>query len=188
MNMQRNGRQPVKIFFPPRKDSYVAEYSAGKNYGGASYLFCNRFQGSGDVYRSLIQFDLSCFGGNHIPPGSDIVSAKVMLHLFRNEAREATTLSAYMIKQQWHEFTVNWNKQPLYANSPADTVTVQPGYLGLVLLDVTEPARGWYDGSFINLGLVLKGPENRDGILGFYSRDHDDSTLWPRLAVEYYLA
>ena len=188
MNIQGNSRHPAKIFFPPCKDSYVAEYSAGKNYGGSSHLFCNRFQGPGDIYRSLIQFDFSCLGGNYIPPGSDIVSAKLLLHLIRNETREATTLSAYMIKQHWHEYTVNWNKQPLYTNTPADTITIQPGYLGLILLDVTALARGWYDGSFINLGLVLKGPEDRDGILGFYSRDHEDATLWPRLAVEYHAA
>jgi len=128
------------------------------------------------------------WGGNYIPPGSDIVSAKVLLHMFRNETRQPTPLKAYMVKQLWHEFTVNWNKQPLYADTPSGTTTIQPGYLGLIFLDVTALVRGWYEGSFANMGLVLKGPENRDGILGFYSRDHEDSTLWPRLAVEYYLA
>ncbi len=186
--MSKRNCTPEKIFFPPKKDSYVAEYNPGKNYGGLSYLFCGRFQGPGDIYRSLIQFDFTSLGGNYIPPGSDIVSAKVLLHMFRNETREPTILGAYMVKQLWHEFTVSWSTQPLFADTPTGTTTIKPGYLGLVCLDVTALVRGWYDGSIANMGLLLRGPENRDGILGFYSREHEDSTLWPRLAVEYYLA
>ena len=93
MNIKEQ-QTPGKNLLPPCKDSYVAEYSAGKNYGGSSHLFCNRFQGPGDIYRSLIN-SISVVWGNYIPPGSDIVSAKLLLHLIRNETREATTLSAY---------------------------------------------------------------------------------------------
>lgn len=188
MSKQSHGKHPSRITFHPRKDSYITEYNAAKNYGGAANLFINRFQGPRDKYRSLIQFDFGCLGGNYIPPGSDIVSAKVELHMFRNEANGAITINAYMVKQNWHEFTVNWNNQPLYAAAPSGDLTIQPGYSGLVLLDITDLTRRWYDGSCVNFGLLLKGHETTNGILGFYSRDYVDSTLWPKLAVEYYMA
>lgn len=108
--------------------------------------------------------------------------------MFRNEAPSATSIYAYMVKQNWHEFTVNWNNQPLCAATPSGQLTIQPGYTGTVLLDITDLARSWYDGSCVNFGLVLKGQENIDGILGFYSREYADSTQWPKLTIEYYPA
>lgn len=187
MNNQMESKRPIKIIFHPRRDSYITEYSNSKNYGGAANLFSNRFKGPEDKYRSLIQFDFTCLGHNYLPPGSDIVSAKVQLYQFRNETARTTTLSVYMIKQNWHEFTVNWNNQPLCAPTPSGRLQMEPGYTGIIRLEITELVRGWYDGSIVNFGLMIKGSEDSDGILGFYSREHADSTLWPKLAVEYHL-
>lgn len=187
MNNQWESKHPSQITFQPRKDSYITQYNDNKNYGGATSLFSNRFQGPRDIYRSLIQFDFACLGGNYIPPGCDIMSGQLKLNLFRNEALRGITLSAYMVKQNWHEFTVNWNNQPLHAGIISGQTTTQPGYLGTVSLDITDLVRGWYDGSYVNFGLILRGSEDTDGILGFYGREHADSTLWPKLTVEYYL-
>jgi hypothetical protein len=187
LNNQMESKHPIKINFHPRRDSYITEYSSSKNFGGAANLFGNRFKGPGDKYRSLIQFDFTSLGHNYLPPGSDIVLAVVQLYLFRNEISRLTTLNAYMIKQNWHEFTVNWNNQPLCDTTPSGRVQIEPGYLGTVRLEITDLVRGWYDGSFVNFGLMIKGSEDFDGILGFYSREYADSTLWPKLTVEYHL-
>lgn len=186
LNEHSGGKPLSRINFHPHKDSYITEYMGNKNYGGVVNLFGNRFRGPSDVYRSLIQFDFSCLGCNYIPPGSHIVSAQVQLHIYRNEAPWATTLNAYMVKQNWHEFTVNWNNQPLCSGTVSGQVQVEPGYLGYIWLDVTDLTRGWYDGTYVNRGLMIKGKEDIDGILGFYSREYPDSTLWPRLIVNYH--
>ena len=173
------------ISFYPRKDSYITEYNGNRNFGGTPYLFANRFKGPQDVYRTLIQFDFNSLGYNQILPGSNIISAQLQLYLHRNELPSGIDLDVHMIKQNWHEFTVNWNNQPIFSENAVAQVRVGPGYHGMVVIDITDLAKWWYEGTYVNQGLLLKGTEEMDGVLGFYSREHLDSTLWPRLTVNY---
>jgi len=48
----------AKITLTPFQDAYIAEYFPDQNFGSSDALFISRFQGAGDIYRSLIQFDL----------------------------------------------------------------------------------------------------------------------------------
>lgn len=175
------------ITFTPSQDAYIAEYYPTANFGTVPYLYVSRYKQAGDIYRSLIQFDLCSLSCNYIPPNSCIEEAYLELPVYRNEipAGEKVNLKVYRVLQAWDEFKVTWNTQPFTANTTDGNKDVASGYFGTVSIEITDLVKGWYDGSIVNNGLLLKGSENNNRLLGFYSREFYDSGQWPRLVICY---
>lgn len=177
-----------RICFTPTKDAYISEFYANKNFGDRFYLFTNQFQGCGDEYQSLIQFDLCQDNCRMIPPNSFIKEATLRLWVYRNEVPcgRTTDLCAYPVVQNWKEFKVTWNNRPLIDNCHSFCTTVSPGFVNDWLeINVTDLVKAWYEGCIVNDGLLLKCDEPFDSLLGFYSREFENSTYWPRLCVSY---
>ncbi len=177
-----------KICFTPDKDAYISEYYPNQNFGERYYLFSNQFRGCNDEYRSLVKFDLCQNDCLMIPPNSFIVNACLRLWVYRNEvpACQTTDLCAYPVVQNWEELGVTWNKQPNFDGGCSYCTCVSPGCVNYWLeIDLTDLVQDWYQGHVVNDGILLKCDEPFDSVLGFYSREYEDSTYWPRLCVTY---
>jgi len=177
-----------KICFTPEKDAYVAEYYPNTNFGDRYYLFSNLFQGCDDEYQSLIKFDLCNPDCNHIPPNSFILEACLHLWVYRNEVpqNETTDLCAYPVVQYWDEQGVTWNTRPNYDDTTSFCTAVCPGDVDQWIgINVTELVRDWYKGFRVNDGILLKCDECFDSVLGFYSKEYEDSRYWPYLCIRY---
>lgn len=176
-----------EIILVPEKDAYISEYYPDTNFGDRYYLFANRFQGCGDEYKSLMKFDL-CAGCNTVPPNSCIVHATLKLWVYRNEVpvNETTDLCVYPVVQYWNELGVTWNNRPNVNFSDSYCTSVCPDEVNQwICINVTDLVRQWYTGCVVNDGILIKCDEPYDSLLGFYSREYEDSTYWPRLSICY---
>lgn len=174
------------VYLRPSQDAFVTLYGAEQNYGREMYLYAGRYQGPGDIYRSMLQFDLGSLVWNGIPFGSTIESAVLNLLVYRNEIKkDAINLQVYKILQSWDEEKVNWNSQPLFANIAEGSTRVASGFFGRVAVDVTEFAADWFSGKVENNGLMLKGWESSEQLLGFYSQEAANSSFRPMLQITY---
>ena len=88
-----------------------------------------------------------------LPPGTDIVSAELAIHV--NNPWLERTVNIHRATADWDESTVTWNSfgssfeiSPIYGN-----FATMPG--GWHYADITGLVLGWLDGTFPNFGLVL---------------------------------
>ncbi len=175
----------ANITFLPVQDAYVAEFYPDTNFGCSPYLFTNRFQGCGDIYRTYIKFDLCSMICNQIPPNSCIRYACLWFPLYRNEVPICgNTLYVYRVIQDWEEHCITWNNQPITALIPDGSTFVAPDDQ-YVHIDITDLVNWWYNGLYPNFGLQLRCDEDFDSLLAFFSREYPNSDYWPRLTVWY---
>lgn len=177
------------IFFEPLGDTYVAQFYGNVNFGASPYLYAGRFQGPGDIYRTLLLFDLSSprLSSNLIPPGATINEAFLRLTIYRNLIPEglANLLNAYQLLSPWEENTVTWNTQPNFNSlTPVYSALVSSGF-GTIEFDLTNLARGWFDGGAVNVGVLITGDEVNNHLVGFFSKQFPNTTFWPRLYINW---
>ena len=147
------------IFFEPLGDTYVAQFYGNMNFGDSPALYAGRFQGPGDIYRTLLLFDLSSprLSSDLIPPGVTINEAFLRLTIFRNLIPAGTNifLNAYQVLSPWTENAVTWDTQPNFNPlTPVYSAPVSSG-LGTIEFNLTSLARGWFDGSAVNVGVLI---------------------------------
>lgn len=177
------------IFFEPLGDAYVAQFFGNTNFGDSPYLYAGRFQGPGDIYRTLLLFDLGSprLSSNLIPPGATINEAFLRLTIYRNLIPQGlgNLLNAYQLLSPWAENTVTWNTQPNFNPlTPVYSALVFSG-LGTIEFNLTNLVRGWFDGGAVNVGVLITGDEGNNHLVGFYSEQFPDTNLWPRLYVNW---
>lgn len=174
------------ITFTPIQDAYIAEYYPTQNFGTVPYLYISRYKQAGDIYRTLIEFDLCSLRCNFIPPDSCIKCAYLELPVYRNEIPSGCIdVNVYRVLQAWNELNVTWNTQPFAASIPDGTESVPANFFGTVKIEITDLVSGWYDGSIVNNGILIRGDECANRLLGFFSKEFYNSSLWPRLVVHY---
>lgn len=163
----------------PIKDAYISEYYPNQNFGGVPYLYISQYEMRNDDYRSLLQFSL-----RSIPSGRRIVRARLLLTIYRNEIPAGTRINVSLrrIVSPWREFGVTWNNQPASRFVSAFSVSSAQSPGSVIGINVSSLVRRWYNGSIANRGIVLRGNESRDSLLGFYS---GESGSPPRLIVTY---
>lgn len=163
----------------PIKDAYISQYYPSQNFGGSSYLYISQYQQSGDDYRSLLQFPLGS-----IPSRRRIISARLQLTVYRNEIRSGSSIRATLrqVLRSWRESTVTWNNQPRtsFVSSFNISSARRPG--STISIDITGLVRRWYSRRSPNLGIMLRGNETRNALVGFYSKE---SSRAPKLIVNY---
>lgn len=91
------------IIQPSSADAYILNTSATTNFGTAGSLNSGR-DGSGNIYRSLIKFDLSS-----IPSSEVVISATLGLRLLADSAGYDVTWEIYQILLDWNEAQATWN-------------------------------------------------------------------------------
>lgn len=174
----------AKITLTPMMDVYVSEYYPDQNFenfGSPEALFISQFEGAGDDYRSLIKFDVCCL----VPPTATIKKAELILDTFRNDLTTGSIeAKVYNLLGKWNEKMVTWNNQPPADTTAEDSYTVAAGSLNPVKFDITALVRGWLNGSIPNNGVIVKGDEVKDSLIGFRSTRYEDSAEWPKLEIK----
>jgi hypothetical protein len=168
--------------FVPCQGSYVSEWYPLQNFSSSPALFVSRYQQKGDIYRSLLQFDLSSIDSN-----CTIEKAELILSMYRNEVETGVMeLGVHRILNKWTENTSNWNNQPPFRTIQDAALLVYPHtQLGIHTIDISDLVREWHKGSIPNNGLFLMGEEESNGLLAFRSCNYLFSSDWPKLAVKF---
>jgi hypothetical protein len=165
----------------PTNAIYVAEWYPDTNFFQTEALFVGQYQQIGDDYRSLLRFNL-----DNIPLISTIVKAELQLFMYRNEVQNSAALTVHRILNQWLETTVTWDSQPLYQAAAEDSIRINNNTpLGPQFFDLTGLAAGWNNGAIPNNGILLRGSEEQNSLVGFRSNYYGDSREWPRLKVTF---
>lgn len=171
----------------PYKNSIVSQWYPDQNYSTSPALFAGRYLQSGDVYRSLMQFDLSV-----ISSGSTIETASLILNMYRNETGPTGAyVRVFHLLNDWIEASLTWNSQPPYSQTPFSPVWDGSVYVsgttppGPVAIDISGLVRGWQEGFIPNNGLLLAGNETANSLVGFRSTKYMFSDSWPMLGITY---
>jgi len=175
----------TEVTYIPGQDSYIAQFYPDTNFGNSPALFISRYLQCCDIYRSLVQFDL-CNLCKLIPITCDIEEAILELTIYRNEIScGSIDLKVFHLLNTWDEITVTWNNQPPVPATPDAIIPINAGFLGTISVDITDLVRDWHNGSIPNNGILLKGDETQNNLVGFFSKDSDNSSFWPKLHVKF---
>ncbi|KAJ51137.1 hypothetical protein BD780_000259 [Clostridium tetanomorphum] len=164
--------------------AYISEYYPDENYANPVRLFVGRFQGAGDIYRSLLKFDLS-----EMPENVTINSADLRLYIDRKDVPNATvspqTITVYPNLQDFDENIVTWNNQPPIGSAAGSYDVLDGDLNSYVSISIIPLVTGWLDGSIPNTGIMLEGVENNDALIGIAGIDGNDYTVWAELVIDY---
>jgi len=174
---------PVSTF-TPIQDVYISSAYPDRNFANRTQgdvLFVGTFTGPNDIYRSLLQFDLSS-PTHGIPPNSTIESASLLLSMYRNDNPGTARVEVFRLTDFFDQNTVTFNNRPPTGSFLG--FVIPQAAPAIVSFDLTVPVEGWYSGRIPNVGLELRGLENDDNnILGFRSTRFSNSGFWPALQV-----
>lgn len=131
--------------------------------------------------RSLVKFNI-----NNLPPDMNITGAILRVRLITSADIEgkSRTIRTYRVGENWSEGSVTWNNKPSFKEGYGSTNIVHAAW-GWYEFDVTDLVKGWYDGTYTNYGLMLRGPDSSNsnpGWRGFSTREGPDP---PQLVVNY---
>lgn len=176
----------TSITLRPGLSTYISSWYPEQNFSSSNALFAGRFMKEGDIYRSLLQFDL----GN-IPFISTIYSARLKLFLHGNGVGAGGAfLRVQCLFNRWFQGTVNWSNQPLtnlngFSRIWDGSLYISPSTSnGFVDIDISELVRAWVNGSIPNYGLQLAGNEIENSLFRFWSPNYTYSYAGPRLEVD----
>jgi uncharacterized repeat protein (TIGR01451 family) len=165
-------------------DACVLQGYPGTNFGSTADMWAGYdeyLNPDGMIVRSMIQFNTSA-----IPAGTTINSAILQVYLvgsydFPSTARTITT---YRISSNWSESSVTWNSRPSYAEAYG-SANITSGAWGWYSFDVTNLVRGWVNGSLLNYGIMLRGPEVSGTDSSWRSFSTREGTNSPKLVLTY---
>ncbi|QHI72321.1 DNRLRE domain-containing protein [Aminipila terrae] len=171
----------------PSQNVYVSQYYPDDNFCDSPFLYAGRFNGPGDIYRSLIQFEFDlCCTNNIVPKASTIKSASLQLDLFDNKIPTGSVeLSIRRAFTVFSQSFVTWNTQPTFPDTADATANIAAGFYGIMNVDVTNLVNGWYTDTIPNNGLVITGDETKDAVVGFRNTRYPNSGSWPKLVINY---
>jgi hypothetical protein len=171
---------PVTITLTPIGDTYVYSSSPASNYGGLVKLYVGS-PGSGSIYHTLVQFNLSA-----VPGSATVLSANFKAYLIQTSSVPVQyPVEVRRLLGPWAEMLVNWNNEPQSASiGKVNPVGQTSGYYGW---DVTGLVQNWVNG-MPNYGLALWGyPETTSGWRVFASREYTIPAPQPPYLVITYL-
>lgn len=170
----------------PAQSTYISSWYPDRNFSSSTALFVGRFMQEGDLYRSLIQFNL-----NNIPSISTIDSATLNLYMADNQLGPGGAfIRVQSLFNGWSENTANWHNQP--STKPNGLGRVWDGSVyvshcasnGFVSIDIVELVRKWVSGAIPNYGLQLAGNELENSIFRFWGPNYSFSYYGPSLSVK----
>jgi hypothetical protein len=135
----------------------------------------------GQIARSLVKFDIAS-----LPPNVDITEATLRVYLVGSWDYPDTsrTITTYRITSSWSESNVTWNNRPGYGSAYGSRSIVS-GAWGWYEFDVTNLVSGWYDGTYTNHGVMLRGPEVSGLDSSWRSFGTRESPYTPQLVIEH---
>ncbi|HWP97082.1 MAG TPA: DNRLRE domain-containing protein [Syntrophomonadaceae bacterium] len=173
------------LTLPAFENVYISEYFSNQNFSDQSYdvLYIGRFEKPGDRYRSLLRFNINQLRKTY-PTGIKIRSAYLQLFIFRNEIPSGLIQAEiYRLQDIWDKKLVTWNNQASAYSQAEQTFIIPYEWEGLILIDLTSTVRGWYKRSKLNCGIIIKGDEESNSLVGFRSTNYTDPNTHPRLKI-----
>lgn len=174
------------ITLRPSQSTYISSWYPEQNFFSSTALFAGRFMQEGDIYRSLLQFNL-----DNIPRISTIDSAQLNLHMNDNHLGSGGAfIRVQCLFNSWSQETANWINQP--GTNPTGINRVWDGSVyishyvsnGFVSIDLSDLVRKWVNGSIPNYGLQLAGNELENSLFRFWSPNYNYSYAGPSLTVD----
>lgn len=178
-------------------DSYFREDDSNHNFGAAANLDIGQFWLDA-AHRAILQFDLSS-----IPANQQIDSAILHLYMYNDGPGADVNLTAHRITHAWvegstgYDHAVDWdtyNGSEAWTTAGGDfdaqveahniTSTQNQWYVW----DITNLVGSWYNGTYTNLGVLLKGVDEVSDIQmrkRFRSSDYGTASERPKLIVNY---
>lgn len=170
----------------PSLSTYISSWYPEQNFSSSNALFAGRFRQEGDVYRSLLQFNL-----DNIPLVAAILSAQLNLYMHSNEVGiGGAYIRVQRLLNRWSQGTVNWINQPHTCPGGFDRIWDGAVYIaqstsnGSLSIEVNDLVRGWIDGSIPNYGLQVAGNETQNSLVGFWGPNYTFSYASPSLTIE----
>jgi hypothetical protein len=176
----KGGNGMPTILLTPIGATIISQLQPNKSFGPQENLFVGRSSTPNDVFRSLLDFDISA-----IPTGSIITNATLRLIFFQKIAPGIQPLRAQGLLSDFLQSTVTWNTQPASGGYVYETNLGDNLVGNYIYLDLTGLVQNWYTGAFFNNGILLTTFENQTSLMGF--RGYDDGIIpnWPTLIIEY---
>jgi len=178
----QEGNQVKVLIITPNQDSYISKYYANHNYRNSLSSYIGRDLSSGDIYHSLLHFDM-----RPLSKQARIVKANLILNLCRNEiAYKNPLLTIRPLIEAWNENTITWDTQPQSSTTQHYSTEIKPKHFRFLNIDISDLAREWHRHPEHNQGFIITGLEN-NGLLGFRSKRYFEESKRPILLVEFTL-
>lgn len=154
-----------KYYLQPVKDSTIRENLPTMNYGSDRGMMVGVDHFNGEIFRSLVQFDLSSLPKNK-------VLKRAILRIYNSPFPSEFDLSVFNLLSSWQEKDVTWANQPSEGDKIA-TITLSQG--GFIEIDILPLAIKWYQGLIPNFGMLLNADdETKLGSILFGTRESDN--------------
>lgn len=165
-------------------DATVLEGYPAVNFGDATDMWAgydDYLDPYGEIARSLVKFDIASLPHNQVITKATL---RVYLVTSRDYPDTSRSIRTYRITSNWSENNVNWNNKPGYGSAYGSRSIVHEAW-GWYEFDVTELVTAWYDGTYSNHGIMLRGPEI-SGVdsswRGFGTRENSSE---PQLVIDF---
>jgi len=201
------------VVLGPVKDNTLIERDAGSTSNGAGpHFFAGRIAiPPGETLRAVLAFDVAA----NVPAGATITGAALTLHMSKTIVG-AQEVGLYRMSGDWGEGTSSYFGGSGAPATPGDTTWLHTFYddqfwtmaggdfmaLSSAVIEVDGPGfytwestpemaadvQAWLDDPAGNFGWILLGNEDRfPTVKRFDSREYEDETRRPQLAIEYEL-
>ncbi|SFS55498.1 DNRLRE domain-containing protein [Paenibacillus sp. 453mf] len=164
----------------PSDDTFIASSYPTTVFGSYPFLYVGEYVAPGDNYRTLLKFDLFV-----IPQGSDILEAILKLYIFRKDVPGPIVISVYLNQSDFNQNTVTYLNAPAVTPTGITKTVNDADVNNFISIDITPLAQQWYTNPAANNGITIIGPENTNSLVGSYSTNFSDSSLYPYLQVTY---
>ncbi|WP_064198961.1 DNRLRE domain-containing protein [Brevibacillus brevis] len=160
--------RPLERFYlNPVKDSTIRENLPTLNYGNDRGMLVGKDEYNGEIFRSLIQFDLSSIPANK-------VLKKAILRVYNSPFSRDMDLSIFNLLSNWQEKDVTWANQPPQGDKVA-TKNIGLSQSGFIEIDITNLVAKWYQKAIPNYGLFLcSEDESKLASILFGTRESDN--------------
>ncbi len=175
-------------------DNYLFRGSQNANFGTSPDVRVGNAGGS-DWQRGVLQFP-----NLPLPSNATLRTAFLQLYMFNPQTAGPMDIGVYRMTSSWTEVGSTWNTRDgstLWNSSggggdfaPA-ALDIVPGVttaLGWYQWNITPMARGWWNSTIPNQGLMVRQTDDTIVTAGrkdFYSSDATTSSLRPRLVITY---
>ncbi|WP_027398646.1 glycosyltransferase [Anaerovorax odorimutans] len=176
----------LKITLEATNCVYITKASPKKNYNSNTSVFTGRYKKINDIYRFFMNFDFNSIEEKLL--NMSIEKAYLCFHLTRNEVPKnpgTSNIYVYRLIENFNSNTVNWENQPLPYNEVSAAFSIPYAKTGPIQIDITDLIKGWINKSIPNYGILIRGEENINSLIGFPGKNFHKKRLSPTLVIEY---
>lgn len=167
-------------------DTEVNESEPNTNYGAWEFLeiWGGQTVPHTPAEQGLVYFDENIFA--ELRAANQVIDVS-LLKLYVTNLIQSGEVKTFRVAGPWDEMTVTWNTRP---DSNLDMVSMSvlpPGQDIWFQTEVTDMVRSWVEATFPVHGFYVTIPEQGNSVgCQFASINHLDSTIHPRLFIEYH--